>query len=117
MNRNKLTTSVNAVPNSVHQRMYSSLPLGKKSSTSANTLGKKMHRDIKIRSNSTMETLALIVTHFLGNPKGSSAAAGSPWGLYVTRPSPLVARPSPRPSERSAEQRPQHDPDARCRQR
>src|SRR5438270_13082613 len=57
MNKNRLTTSVQAVPNSVHQRMYSSLPLGKKSSTSAKALGKKMHKDINIRSNSTMESL------------------------------------------------------------
>ena len=36
-----LTPSVSAVPNSAHQRIASSLPLGKKTNPSAKTLGMK----------------------------------------------------------------------------
>src|SRR6476661_1015064 len=55
MKTNRLTTSVTAVPSSDHQRMYSSVPLGKKSRTSAKALGRKTSSDIQIRSVSAME--------------------------------------------------------------
>src|SRR5262249_40286571 len=45
-----LTTKVSAVPRSDHQRMYSSLPLGKNKSTSAKAVGRKIQRDIQIKS-------------------------------------------------------------------
>ena len=50
MNRIMLTTKVADVPRSAHQRMYSSLPLGKNRSASAKAVGRKIQIDIKIRS-------------------------------------------------------------------
>src|SRR5438445_285043 len=50
MNRIMLMTKVADVPKRVHQRMYSSLPLGKNSNTVANAVGRKIHSDIQIRS-------------------------------------------------------------------
>src|ERR1700737_4273351 len=50
MNRIMLMTKVADVPNRAHQRMYSSLPLGKNRMTIAKTVGRKMQSDIQIRS-------------------------------------------------------------------
>ncbi len=50
MNMHRLTPSVTAVPNSDHQRMASSVPRGKNSRPSANTLGTKTTSDIQIKS-------------------------------------------------------------------
>src|SRR5688572_1751076 len=50
MKSTTLITNVTAVPVSDHQRMYSSVPLGKKMRTSAKKLGTKTHREIQNRS-------------------------------------------------------------------
>src|ERR1019366_74394 len=52
MKTNVLTTKVTAVPSKDHQRMYSSLPLGKNKRASAKIVGIKMHSDIIKRSDS-----------------------------------------------------------------
>src|SRR5262249_27321340 len=50
MSSQVLTTNVSAVPNSVTQRIASSLPLGMNTRKSANSVGRKITADIMIRS-------------------------------------------------------------------
>ena len=73
MNRIMLTTKATEVPKRDHQRMYSSLPLGKNSSASAKAVGRKMHSDIQIRSVSIiMSSYSLMWGRF---PTGHTAIA------------------------------------------